>query len=58
MKTGFVGIGVMGESMARHLMNKGHELTVYNRTRSKEVFLKISKKSPKTGNQKARSCVI
>ena len=35
MKIGFVGIGVMGESMARHLMNKGHELTVYNRTRSK-----------------------
>ncbi len=35
MKIGFVGIGVMGESMARHLMNKGYELTVYNRTRSK-----------------------
>ena len=35
MKIGFIGIGVMGESMARHLMEKGHALTVYNRTRSK-----------------------
>ncbi len=35
MKIGFIGIGVMGESMARHLMEKGHSLTVYNRTRSK-----------------------
>ena len=32
MKIGFIGIGVMGESMARHLMEKGHSLTVYNRT--------------------------
>ena len=35
MTIGFIGIGVMGESMARHLMEKGHALTVYNRTRSK-----------------------
>lgn len=35
MRIGFVGIGVMGESMARHLMEKGHSLTVYNRTREK-----------------------
>lgn len=35
MKIGFIGIGVMGESMARHLMEKGHSLTVYNRTKSK-----------------------
>ena len=35
MKIGFIGIGVMGESMALHLMEKGHSLTVYNRTKSK-----------------------
>lgn len=35
MKIGFIGIGVMGESMARHLMEKGHSLTVYNRTKSR-----------------------
>ncbi len=35
MKIGFVGTGVMGRSMAGHLMDGGHELTVYNRTRSK-----------------------
>ncbi len=35
MKIGFIGIGVMGESMARHLMQQGHTLTVYNRTKAK-----------------------
>lgn len=39
MKIGFIGIGVMGESMARHLMQNGHHLTVYNRTRSKAEAL-------------------
>lgn len=39
MKIGFIGIGVMGESMARHLMQNGHALTVYNRTRSKAEAL-------------------
>ena len=31
MKIGFCGLGVMGSPMARHLVSKGHELTVYNR---------------------------
>lgn len=35
MKIGFIGIGVMGESMAKHLLNAGHEMYVYNRTKSK-----------------------
>ena len=35
MNIGFIGIGVMGESMARHLLRAGHSLTVYNRTKSK-----------------------
>ena len=32
---GFVGTGVMGKSMALHVMKGGHELLVYNRTKHK-----------------------
>lgn len=32
MKVAFVGLGVMGFPMAGHLLNAGHEVTVYNRT--------------------------
>lgn len=35
MKIGFIGTGVMGAAIAGHLMDAGHELTVYNRTKSK-----------------------
>lgn len=35
MKIGFIGIGVMGEAMANHLLEAGHDLFVYNRTKSK-----------------------
>ncbi|MCH2134838.1 MAG: NAD(P)-dependent oxidoreductase, partial [Phycisphaerales bacterium] len=35
MKIAFIGIGVMGHSMAGHVMDGGHELTVFNRTKSK-----------------------
>jgi 3-hydroxyisobutyrate dehydrogenase len=31
----FIGLGVMGGPMARHLKQAGHELTVYNRSRAK-----------------------
>lgn len=34
-KIGFVGTGVMGASMVRHLLNAGHEVHVYNRTKKK-----------------------
>ncbi len=34
-KIAFVGLGVMGFPMARHLKDKGHEVTVYNRTAAK-----------------------
>ena len=32
---GFIGIGVMGKSMASHLLIGGYKLNVYNRTKSK-----------------------
>ncbi|MEQ1940580.1 NAD(P)-dependent oxidoreductase [Mesorhizobium sp. CN5-321] len=35
MKIGFIGLGVMGAHMARHLVTAGHEVTVYNRTSAK-----------------------
>jgi 3-hydroxyisobutyrate dehydrogenase len=34
-KVAFIGLGVMGAPMARHLAKAGHDLTVYNRTRAK-----------------------
>lgn len=34
-KLAFIGLGVMGGQMARHLAEAGHDLTVYNRTLSK-----------------------
>jgi 3-hydroxyisobutyrate dehydrogenase len=34
-KVAFLGLGVMGYPMARHLKSKGHEVTVYNRTTAK-----------------------
>jgi 3-hydroxyisobutyrate dehydrogenase len=34
-KVAFLGLGVMGYPMARHLATKGHDVTVYNRTTAK-----------------------
>jgi len=40
-KVAFLGLGVMGYPMARHLKTKGHEVTVYNRTTAKaETWVK------------------
>jgi 3-hydroxyisobutyrate dehydrogenase len=35
MKIGWIGIGVMGNSMAGHLQNAGYELYIYSRTKQK-----------------------
>src|ERR687889_1396679 len=34
-KVAFLGLGVMGYPMARHLKSKGHDVTVYNRSTAK-----------------------
>ena len=34
-KVAFLGLGVMGYPMARHLAAKGHDVTVFNRTKAK-----------------------
>ena len=36
MRVGFVGLGTMGAPMARRLLAAGYEVTVHNRTRSRE----------------------
>lgn len=38
-KLAFLGTGVMGRSMAGHLLKAGYELTVYNRTKEKAAAL-------------------
>ncbi|ODG89746.1 oxidoreductase [Gottfriedia luciferensis] len=35
LQVGFIGIGVMGKSMAKHLINAGAKLHIYNRTKEK-----------------------
>lgn len=39
MKIGFIGTGVMGKSMAGHLLAAGHELSVHTRTPEKAAAL-------------------
>ena len=35
MNVGFIGLGSMGAGMSRNLIRAGHDLIVYNRTRSR-----------------------
>lgn len=39
MKVGFIGLGAMGQAMARRLLDAGHELAVFNRTPEKAKAL-------------------
>lgn len=39
MKIGFIGTGVMGNSIGRHLLEGGHELSVFTRTAEKAEHL-------------------
>jgi 3-hydroxyisobutyrate dehydrogenase len=34
-RVGYIGLGLMGQPMARNILRRGFPLTVYNRTRSK-----------------------
>ena len=36
---GFIGIGLMGHHMARHLLEAGHPLTIWNRSKEKAANL-------------------
>ena len=37
MKVAFIGMGTMGAPMALNILKAGHEVTVHNRTREREV---------------------
>ncbi len=41
MDVGFIGLGNMGRHMARNLLNEGHAVTVFNRTRSRAEDLAV-----------------
>jgi 3-hydroxyisobutyrate dehydrogenase-like beta-hydroxyacid dehydrogenase len=38
-KLGFIGLGVMGGNVVARLLEKGHSVTGYHRTRSKAQWL-------------------
>lgn len=38
-RVGFIGLGIMGQSMARHILEAGYELHVYSRTKEKAADL-------------------
>ena len=45
-KVSFIGLGVMGYPMAGYISKAGHNVTVYNRTKSKaEKWIEIIKVS-------------
>jgi len=46
MRVAFLGLGIMGRPMAANLVKAGHELTVWNRTRGKDVEGARSAASP------------
>src|SRR4051812_16723092 len=39
LKIGFIGTGVMGKSLVKHLLNDHHEVTIYTRTKEKAADL-------------------
>ncbi len=41
MKVGIIGTGLLGKAVATRLLNTGHTVTVYNRTKEKAESLKI-----------------
>ncbi len=45
-RIGFIGLGIMGRPMAKHLVDAGYEVTVWNRTQSKTVDLVASGAHP------------
>jgi len=48
-RVGFIGLGIMGQGMARSLLNAGFDLTVWNRTTSKADVL-VSEGAKRAGD--------
>ena len=58
-KIAFIGTGVMGASMAKHIIEAGYELTVYNRTRDKaDLLIKAGAVWADTPSEAARNVDI
>jgi 3-hydroxyisobutyrate dehydrogenase len=59
-RIGFIGLGVMGRSMAGHILDSGYALCVYNRTRSKadDLVARGAVWTPTVADLAARSDVI
>ena len=53
MRVAFLGLGIMGRSMAANLVKAGHEVAVWNRTAGKEVEGARSAASPAEAAQGA-----
>jgi 3-hydroxyisobutyrate dehydrogenase-like beta-hydroxyacid dehydrogenase len=59
MKAGFVGLGAMGQGMARTLVRAGHEVTVWNRTRERaDALTKDGAKVARTPAEAAQAGVV
>jgi 3-hydroxyisobutyrate dehydrogenase-like beta-hydroxyacid dehydrogenase len=54
MNVGFIGLGNMGQAMARNLLKAGHAITVYNRTRSRAEALQAE--GAHIANTPAQAC--
>ena len=52
---GFIGVGVMGSSMAGHLLDAGHPVFVFNRTRARAEKLLGSGEVTRAYNVKVSS---
>ncbi|QWD90086.1 NAD(P)-dependent oxidoreductase [Polynucleobacter sp. MWH-Braz-FAM2G] len=59
-RIGFIGLGIMGQSMAGHLLAAGHQLNVFNRSKSKtdDLVAKGAKWFDTIGDLAAESDVI
>lgn len=60
MQIGWIGLGTMGEPMARNLIAAGHQVTVYNRTEAKARALlsRGAKFAPSPAGAAAGSAVV
>lgn len=59
LNIGFIGIGVMGKSMAKHLMNAGATLHIYNRTKEKaQELIELGAKWYETPRILAPNCEV
>lgn len=59
LKIGFIGLGLMGNPMAKNILKSGFDLTVYNRTFSKtKELLNLGAKTVKTPKELAKNCDV